>query len=104
MGAKIQAFDIFQTPLSSHYPLPLSQLVSNTEKEQGPLYLKRLCHEMNSIFKVLQNFYALLLKKSKSKYLLTFIKLLTNFENHFSNLFRDNKAAILTPKMHTRSR
>jgi hypothetical protein len=24
MGAKIQAFDIFQTPLSSHYPLPLT--------------------------------------------------------------------------------
>ncbi len=24
MGVKIQAFDIFQTPLSSHYPLPLS--------------------------------------------------------------------------------
>ncbi len=24
MGAKIQAFDIFQTPLSSHYPLHLS--------------------------------------------------------------------------------
>ncbi len=24
MGAKIQAFDIFQTPLSSHYPQPLS--------------------------------------------------------------------------------
>jgi hypothetical protein len=23
MGVKIQAFDIFQTPLSSHYPLPL---------------------------------------------------------------------------------
>jgi hypothetical protein len=23
MGAKIQAFDIFQIPLSSHYPLPL---------------------------------------------------------------------------------
>jgi hypothetical protein len=23
-GAKIQAFDIFQTPLSSHYPLPLN--------------------------------------------------------------------------------
>jgi hypothetical protein len=23
MGAKIQAFDIFQTPFSSHYPLPL---------------------------------------------------------------------------------
>jgi hypothetical protein len=23
MGANIQAFDIFQTPLSSHYPLPL---------------------------------------------------------------------------------
>ncbi len=26
MGAKIQAFDIFQTPLSSHYPLPLRKL------------------------------------------------------------------------------
>jgi hypothetical protein len=26
MGAKIQAFDIFQTPLSSHYPLPLKSL------------------------------------------------------------------------------
>ncbi len=24
MGAKIQAFDIFETPLSSHYPLPLN--------------------------------------------------------------------------------
>jgi hypothetical protein len=24
MGAKIQAFDIFLTPLSSHYPLPLN--------------------------------------------------------------------------------
>ncbi len=23
MGAKIQAFDIFQTPLSFHFPLPL---------------------------------------------------------------------------------
>jgi hypothetical protein len=26
MGAKIQAFDIFQTPLSSHYPLPLRSI------------------------------------------------------------------------------
>jgi hypothetical protein len=26
MGAKIQAFDIFQTPLSFHYPLPLSDI------------------------------------------------------------------------------
>ncbi len=25
MGAKIQAFDIFQTPHSSHYPLPLKE-------------------------------------------------------------------------------
>jgi hypothetical protein len=25
MGAQIQAFDIFQTHLSSHYPLPLSR-------------------------------------------------------------------------------
>jgi hypothetical protein len=29
MGAKIQAFDIFQTPLSSHYPLPLRTFSSN---------------------------------------------------------------------------
>jgi hypothetical protein len=27
MGAKIQAFDIFQTPLSSHYPLPLRKVI-----------------------------------------------------------------------------
>jgi hypothetical protein len=26
MGAKIQAFDIFQTPLGPHYPLPLSYI------------------------------------------------------------------------------
>jgi hypothetical protein len=25
MGAKIQAYDIFQTPLSSHYPLHLRE-------------------------------------------------------------------------------
>ncbi len=32
MGAKIQAFDIFQTPLSSHYPLPLtSDIPGGTE-------------------------------------------------------------------------
>jgi hypothetical protein len=28
MGTKTQAFDIFQTPLSSHYPLPLSEKVT----------------------------------------------------------------------------
>jgi hypothetical protein len=36
MGAKIQAFGIIQTPLSSHYPLPLShhqdsQLLARTK-------------------------------------------------------------------------
>jgi hypothetical protein len=31
MGAKTQAFDIFQTPLSSHYPLPLNRQ-SQTKK------------------------------------------------------------------------
>jgi hypothetical protein len=36
MGAKTQAFDIFQTPLSSHYPLPLSQLIDFTS-DQGIL-------------------------------------------------------------------
>jgi hypothetical protein len=30
MGAKIQEFDIFQTPLSSHYPLPISQKIPQT--------------------------------------------------------------------------
>jgi hypothetical protein len=29
MGDQTQAYDIFQTPLSSGYPLPLSQYVSN---------------------------------------------------------------------------
>jgi hypothetical protein len=29
MGTKIQAFDIFQTPLSSHYQLPLSAVTAN---------------------------------------------------------------------------
>jgi hypothetical protein len=29
MGAKIQAFDIFQTPLSSHNPLPLIYIFSS---------------------------------------------------------------------------
>ncbi len=45
MGAKIQAFDIFQTPLSSHYPLPLSNLLSyclmietNFDNCVGPLH------------------------------------------------------------------
>jgi hypothetical protein len=27
MGARIQAFDIFQTHLSSHYPLPLTVFI-----------------------------------------------------------------------------
>jgi hypothetical protein len=31
MGAKIQAIDIFQTPLSSHYPLPLRFRASNLD-------------------------------------------------------------------------
>jgi hypothetical protein len=33
MGAKIQAFDIFQTPLSSHYPLPLKYISSKGTKK-----------------------------------------------------------------------
>ncbi len=36
MGAKIQAFDIFQTPLSSHYPLPtFKDIVKQARKERG---------------------------------------------------------------------
>jgi hypothetical protein len=31
MGAKIQAFDIFQTPLSSHYQLPVFHLAAILE-------------------------------------------------------------------------
>jgi hypothetical protein len=37
MGAKIQAFDIFQTHLSSHYPLPLNEKAEIT-CEAGALY------------------------------------------------------------------
>ncbi len=37
MGAKIQAFDIFQTPLSSHYPLPLSQTSEASESQNRVL-------------------------------------------------------------------
>ncbi len=29
MGAKIKAFEIFQTPLSSHYPLPLMTAITD---------------------------------------------------------------------------
>ena len=35
MGAKIQAFDIFQTPLSSHYPLPLNAVLKEYIYVQG---------------------------------------------------------------------
>jgi hypothetical protein len=52
MGAKIQAFDIFQTPLSSHYPLALIlEMVKNDTKikdvynllqESGSKFLKFL--------------------------------------------------------------
>jgi hypothetical protein len=37
MGAKIQAFDIFQTPLSSHYPLPLKR-PKHDQVENGFFY------------------------------------------------------------------
>jgi hypothetical protein len=41
MGAEIQAFDIFQTPLSSHYPLPLREVLflffsEGVNKSQSP--------------------------------------------------------------------
>ncbi len=45
----------------------LSQLVSNTAKEQGPLYLKSLCHEVNNLLKVLQNILCLVVEKIKLK-------------------------------------
>ncbi len=35
MGAKIQAFDIFQTPLSSHYPLPLNYMYIKVDAEMA---------------------------------------------------------------------
>ncbi len=37
MGAKIQAFDIFQTPLGSHYPLPLNAPIVSENKISGSL-------------------------------------------------------------------
>jgi hypothetical protein len=36
MGATIQAFDIFQTPLSSHWSLPLSLVLSPTPQLTSP--------------------------------------------------------------------
>jgi hypothetical protein len=43
MGAKIHAFDIFQTPLSSHYPLPLS-VYKNTDKKENQIFF--ICKEI----------------------------------------------------------
>ncbi len=40
MGAEIQAFDIFQTPLSSHYPLPLTALKDDSSSEAHTYSLK----------------------------------------------------------------
>ncbi len=40
MGAKTQAFDIFQTPFSSHYPLPLTK---STLENGVYIYLKFIC-------------------------------------------------------------
>jgi len=37
MGAEIQAFDIFQTPLSSHYPLPLKDISQDGTYRDVPL-------------------------------------------------------------------
>jgi hypothetical protein len=31
MGAKTQAFDIFPTPLISHYPLPLTKMIADQQ-------------------------------------------------------------------------
>ncbi len=42
MGAKIQAFDIFQTPLSSHYPLPLNRKKQYLLLKETIFYLKFL--------------------------------------------------------------
>jgi hypothetical protein len=39
MGAKIQAFDIFQTPLSSQYPLPLSYTLQSSNNLMKYRYL-----------------------------------------------------------------
>jgi hypothetical protein len=47
MGDKTQAFDFFQTPLSSHYPLPLSTEQKRTIFEQKFLkFLKGPKREM----------------------------------------------------------
>jgi hypothetical protein len=45
MGAKIQAFDIFQTCLSSHYPLPLSTIKRFFRNNQ-----RHYISEWNSLF------------------------------------------------------
>ncbi len=45
MGAKIQAFDIFQTPLNSHYPLPLKPLSSEMDPAEIGLIRKVVIKE-----------------------------------------------------------
>ncbi len=56
MGAKIQAFDIFQTPLSSHYPLPLSRLCDlfyvQITKSQQSWVQKSQIHKVSHVPKV----------------------------------------------------
>jgi hypothetical protein len=53
MGAKIQAFDIFQTPLSSHYPLPLrdeivDKIIKNSyKKRKFKLFLYISCKKIS---------------------------------------------------------
>ncbi len=56
MGAKIQAFDIFQTPLSSHYPLPLSEpTILGGFCARFPFRV--LIHFVSKIFCVIENQY-----------------------------------------------
>ncbi len=55
MGAKIQAFDIFQTPLSSHYQLPLNSSM------KGMGVLRVLISDIHYwVFKQLYNLHAII--------------------------------------------
>jgi hypothetical protein len=50
MGAKIQAFDIFQTPLSSHYPLPLTNYKIVKKSNSETKNFSRLCTIIIDLF------------------------------------------------------